>query len=81
MKIRDIIALAHRCPTSQGSHETMERVENDTQVPRQFKGDSRDPHILLGILMGIVWVPLSIRGSHYWGVPENPTDQCFSDIL
>ena len=24
--------------------------------------------------MGIVWVKLTIRGSHYWGVPENPIE-------
>ena len=24
--------------------------------------------------MGIVWVPLTIRGSHYWGVPDNPIE-------
>ena len=24
--------------------------------------------------MGIVWVPLTIRGSHYGGVPENPIE-------
>ena len=32
----------------------------------------RDPYklpISLGILMGMVWVPLTIRGSHYWGGP------------
>ena len=46
-------------------------------TPENGKRDPYYSHIFrdsYGSGMGIVWVPLTIRGSHYWGVPENPID-------